>query len=64
MSYDAFAADENNFYYYSELRGLSRAEKGILGNWKKVAAVNQDCKHLRGVSLIVYGDLLLLRHSD
>ena len=28
LSYDAFTADKNYFYNYSEVRGLTRANKG------------------------------------
>ena len=64
MSFDAFAADKNYFYNYSEFRGLTKASKGRLENWNKVIKVNTDCKNLKGVSLLVYRDLLLLRHSE
>ena len=46
LSYDAFAADKDFFFNYSEVRGLTRAIKGPLGNWKKVDAINTDCKGL------------------
>ena len=63
LSYDAFAADKNSFYNYSELRGLTRAEKGPLGNWRRVDSINTDCKGLRGVSMVVHDGKLLVRHS-
>ena len=63
LSYDAFAADKNFFYNYSELRGLTRAEKGPLGNWRRVDAIKTDCKGLRGVSMVVHDGKLLVRHS-
>lgn len=64
MSYDAFASDKDYFYNYSELRGLTKAEKGRNGNWKKIVMVNQDCKNLKGVSLLSFKNMLLLRHMD
>ena len=63
MSYDAFTADKNFFYNYSEVRGLTRAKIGLVGNWKKVEAVNTSCKGLRGVSMVIHGDQLLVRHK-
>ena len=63
LSYDAFAADADHFFNYSELRGLSRASKGPLGNWKKVEAINTECKGLKGVSMVVHNGKLLVRHS-
>ena len=63
MSYDAFASDKDCFYNYSELRGLTRALKGPQGNWKKVLAIKEDCKGLKGVSMVIHDGKLLLRHS-
>ena len=63
LTYDAFAEDKNFFYNYSELRGLSRAIKGRSGNWKKVDLVNEDCKGLKGVSMVIHDDKLLVRHD-
>ena len=63
MSYDAFAADHAFFYNYSELRGLSKAVRGRIGNWKSISVSNEDCKGLKGVSLLVYKDMLLMRHQ-
>lgn len=63
MSYDAFAADKDFFYNYSELRGLTRAVKGPLGNWKNVDAINTECKGLKGVSMVMHNGKLLVRHD-
>ena len=62
LSYDAFAADKDFFYNYSELRGFTKARKGPLGDWKKVVAIN-PVKGLKGVSLLIYKGMLLVRHE-
>ena len=63
LSYDAFTADKNYFYSYSELRGFTRALKGPLGNWKQIDAIKEDCKGLKGVSMVIHNDKLLVRHD-
>ena len=63
LSYDAFAADKDYFYNYSELRGLTRASKGPLGNWKEIDAINSDCKGLKCVSMVIHQGKLLIRHE-
>ena len=63
MSYDAFTADKDFFYNYSELRGLTRAVKGSAGQWKRIDAINADCKGLKGVSMVMHDGKLLVRHS-
>ena len=63
LSYDAFAADKDYFYSYSEYRGLTKACKGPLGNWKAVVAVNSACKGLKCVSMVVHQGKLLVRHD-
>jgi len=63
MSYDAFAVDATHFYNYSELRGLVKATKGSAGTWKKVVGINEELKGLKGVSMVIHKDKLLVRHS-
>ena len=63
MSYDAFAADKDSFYCYSEVRGLTRAIKGPQGQWKKVVACNRELRGLHSVSLVLHKDMLLMRHA-
>ena len=63
MSYDAFTADKDFFYNYSELRGLTRAVKGKAGQWKRIDAINADCTGLKGVSMVMHDGKLLVRHS-
>ena len=64
MSYDAFASEKDYFYNYSELRGLSRAVKGPMGNWKRIDAINSELKGLKGVSMVIHNEKLLVRHRD
>ena len=63
MSYDAFAADKDSFYCYSEVRGLARAIKGPQGQWKKVVACNRELLGLQSVSLVLHKGMLLMRHA-
>lgn len=63
LSYDAFTADKDFFYNYSELRGLTRAVKGPLGNWKQIDKINEECKGLKGVSMVIHEGKLLVRHE-
>ena len=63
LSYDAFAADKDYFYNYSALRGLTRAIKGPLGNWKHVDKINEELKGLKSVSMVVHDGKLLVRHE-
>ena len=64
MSYDAFTSDKNFFYNYSAVRGLSRAVKGGVGQWKSVDVINTECKGLKGVSMVIHNGMLLVRHAD
>ena len=63
MSYDAFTADKDYFYNYSELRGLSKAAKGPTGGWKRIEAMNSDIKGLKGVSFVMHNGMLVMRHK-
>ena len=63
LSIDAFAADENYFYSYSEVRGLTRASKGRHGNWKGVDRANENEKGRKCVSLLHHDDKLFMRYQ-
>ena len=63
LSHDAFAAEKEYFYNYSELRGFTRALRGPSGEWKKAVNVNDECKGLKCVSMVLHKGNLLVRHS-
>lgn len=63
LSHDAFTAEKDYFYNYSELRGFTRALRGPSGEWKKVVKVNDECKGLKCVSMVIHKGDLLVRHA-
>jgi hypothetical protein len=58
------ACDGQNYYSFSDTRGLSRASKNASAEWK-IAKVNgsDEAKKLKGVTFLQHKDKLYIRHK-
>lgn len=63
LTTDAFAEDKDYIYNYNEFRGMTRATKSRTESWKEVEVINEDCKGLKCVSMVIHDGKLLVRHD-